>query len=122
MRTPWLSWGIGVCVLVMAAGLDSAAALRDPFTFGTRRTEAPDTSAEPAAAGQRLIGIFWDGPTPLAMVGGQLLSVGQTVAGWTVVEITANQVVLQQGAQREHLRLGSQWPSGMTEPAEPAAE
>jgi hypothetical protein len=70
---------------------------RDPFARG-------------AAAGQlgglSLSGILWDATSPIAIINGQMLRVGEEIEGFRVVEIVHDRVSLSDGAQTLQLLIG----------------
>ena len=80
-----------------------AEELRDPFAFGPR-------SGSTEQANPVLGGILWDPTHPLAMFGEELVEVGQTLAGWRIVEIQRDGVVVQQGERQELILPGSSLP------------
>ena len=79
------------------------AELRDPFTFGPREGEAQHPQ-------QTLIGILWDAARPLAIFGEELVAVGDVVAGWRVIEIKQEGVVIQRDEHREFITPGNHLP------------
>ena len=90
--------------LVLSAGVPVCAEeLRDPFAFGPR-------SGSTEQANPVLGGILWDSTHPLAMFGEELVEVGQTLAGWRIVEIQQDGVVVQQGDRQELILPGSSLP------------
>ncbi len=104
---------IGLIILVWSISGGAQAAeqfedLRDPFTFGPRGDVTQNaTPTSPTG----LTGILWDAKNPLAMIDGELLTVGQTVAGWQIVEIQSDRIVLQRGSRQETLVSGASLPS-----------
>ena len=91
--------------LVLTAGVSVCAEeLRDPFAFGPR-------ADSPGQASPVLGGVLWDSTHPLAMFGEELVEVGQTLAGWRIVEIQQDGVVVQQGERQELILPGTPLPS-----------
>lgn len=97
-----LLWVIGVGVLMGLCGSVRAEELRDPFTFGPRTGEQ--------GASPILMGILWDATHPLAMVGEREVTVGESVAGWQVVEIQPDGMTIRRGDQQEIVRPGEVFP------------
>jgi hypothetical protein len=93
-------------LLFVALGLTVCAAeeSRDPFVFGP----SPDAPAQSAA--DALTGILWDATNPLAIVGGEPVGVGASVAGWQVVRIQRDGIEVQRGDRREFITPGSGLP------------
>lgn len=81
--------------------------LRDPFAFGPR-VEAVNRVVKPAGA--MLMGILWDATRPLAIVGEETVAVGDTVAGWQVVQILEGHIVIQRGERRATIPPGGSIP------------
>ena len=89
---------------------------RDLFAPWTRRatptaaSESPEQRATPATSSRRrppaLNGILIDGNRARAVIGDQVVSVGDWVRDFRVVEIHANWVLLKRGDQIEKLELG----------------
>ena len=77
--------------------------LRDPFVFGPRENAVRQT-------GPSLIGILWDATRPLAMVGDKTVGVGDTVAGWTVVQIQEGAMVIRRDDRQEVITPGTALP------------
>ena len=80
-----------------AAQRERAAQLgwtRDPFTHG---------ASVGLMGGFTLSGILWDATAPIAMVNGQMVSVGDTVEGYRVTEIRIDRVLLSDGEQTHEL-------------------
>ena len=82
-----------------------AEELRDPFTFGPRRD-----AVEPS--GFVLLGVLWDATRPMAIIGEENVGVGDSVAGWQVIEIMQNGVIVQRGERKEFITPGQSLPSG----------
>ena len=106
---PWVtSLFRGLLVVALAVTIGAmpieAKEARDPFLFGPR--EAASASGQP-----QLTGILSDPVTPLAAIDGELLGVGAVVAGWTIVEIGADQVIFERDGRRETLLPGAFLPS-----------
>lgn len=87
--------------LPLQAGSDD---FRDPFVFGPREGAVRQ-------AGTSLIGILWDTTSPLAMVGDQTVGVGDTVAGWTVVQIQEGAMVIRRDDRQEIITPGNTLPN-----------
>ena len=79
--------------------------MRDPFVFGSSERH-PQQVSQPI-----LTGILWDAVRPMAVVDGKPVLVGETVAGWQVVEIHSGEVVIQQGPLRKTLEPGASFPA-----------
>lgn len=102
-------WG-GVLLAWLAghAAFAQAAELRDPFVFGPH-----DESAQGGAPGDGpgLTGIIlWESASPMAIIGGELFTVGQAIDGWRIVEIKPDRLVIQLGDRRETIFLGETLP------------
>jgi hypothetical protein len=97
-----------VSALVLVGGPTPVQAeeLRDPFVFGPTYEGSARQSIR-----EGLTGILWDATNPLAVIGGQPVTVGETVAGWKVVEIKPDRVVIQRDFDRVTLIPGSPWPA-----------
>ena len=78
--------------------------LRDPFVFGV-------TTGSAAQYDYVLTGILWDAARPLAIMGATTLAVGDRIAGWLVVDIQRDQIIVQRGAQQEPITVGNPLPS-----------
>ncbi len=112
-----LGW-LSVLWVMALGGVPSdlrADELRDPFVFGPRQEVS--ASAQPV-----LEGILWDATSPLAIMQGNPVSVGDAVSGWRIVEIHPDHVVLERNAQRKTLMPGSPVPSVPSPDASPAAQ
>jgi hypothetical protein len=59
-----------------------------------------------AAKGLKLQSVL-SGRTPTAMISNNVLTVGQTISGWTVAEIHPRYVVLTWETHKFELRMGS---------------
>ena len=73
---------------------------RSPFIFGSLSSES--------FAGLVLSGIFWDSVKPQAIIGGQIVSVGDVVGpnGTKVEDIRPDKVILNDGKNKVELMLG----------------
>jgi len=64
-------------------------------------------AATPAETGKQygpvLGGVLWDPKTPSAVVNGRVVTVGEHVGKWTVVEIRRDRVILSDGDAQETL-------------------
>ena len=69
---------------------------RDPFTRG---------SALSGLTGLTLSGILWDAHRPMAMINDQMVRVGETLDGYTIVEITADHVSMTDGTDTFQLQI-----------------
>ena len=72
---------------------------RDPFTGQMILPE------QAASTGARLNGILWDTASPLAIIDGEVVKVGDRIAGSVVIEIKKDRVILHDGAASSELRL-----------------
>ncbi|MBI3996881.1 MAG: hypothetical protein HY352_04410 [Candidatus Omnitrophica bacterium] len=77
---------------------------RDPFMFGAQ--EGAQTQAANVLAG-----VLWDEAHPLAMVAGRELTIGDTIAGWTIAVIRPDAIVIERGRRRETVPTGGAIPS-----------
>jgi hypothetical protein len=105
--------GTGVIALLCLSLLTPHSALltvveagewRDPFVFGPSE-QYPQRVGQPI-----LTGIVWDAVRPLAVVDGEPVMLGETVAGWQIVEIHPGRIVVQQGTVRDTLEPGALFP------------
>jgi len=105
MRIFRLVWK-SLCVVWLVEGSvePMAEELRDPFLFGPR--EAVAVTAQPV-----LNGILWDARSPLAVIEGEPVVVGQTVGGWQVIEIQPDRIVIQRDSQRQLIAPGDSFPA-----------
>jgi len=94
---------VSVWLLCLCGVAVDADGLRDPFTFGPREDM-------PAATAVILMGVLWDSPQPLAIVGGETVGVGDRVGDWEVVKIQETGIVIQRGDRRETVAIGSNLP------------
>ncbi|MBI4003438.1 MAG: hypothetical protein HY353_00275 [Candidatus Omnitrophica bacterium] len=79
--------------------------LRDPFVFGPRE----GTAGTPSAV---LMGVLlWDASNPLAIVGDQMVGLGDRVGQWEIVKIEETGIVIQQGGRQETVTTGSSLPT-----------
>ena len=70
----------------------------------------PRTEAE-ALGAPNLIGILWDPTHPLAIIGEQMVAVGDRIADWHVVEIQQDGIVVQRGERRAFIAPGNPLPN-----------
>ena len=97
--------GVFSSVVSLACALQGRAEeLRDPFTFSPR-TEAVEHT------GVVLVGVLWDTTNPLAIIGETPVGVGDSVAGWQMIEIQPNGVMVQRGERKQFIALGHTLPS-----------
>jgi hypothetical protein len=98
-----------LCAL-LAAGGPAAAAFADeewkenPFLIernAPRFVEIPDNSAEQEI---RLQGILWDPQVPTAIVNNRVVSQGDSLGRWELVEIQKDRVILSDGSTTRTLR------------------
>ncbi len=75
-------------------GESSARERKDPFLAGERVRE------EKEASGMELSGIFGEGKSFTALIDGNAYQVGDTVQDKKIVEIRADQVVMEKGEER----------------------
>lgn len=70
-------------------------------------TPPPVAAAPPAApdAGIKLTAIMARGGGRMAMINGRFLGEGDRIAGWTIIKVTATEVLLDNGAKKMVLRL-----------------
>lgn len=94
----------GLLFVCVAARWGWAEEARDPFMFG------PQEGAH-AQASNVLAGVLWDTAHPLAMIGNRELVVGDSIAGWTIVTIQPDAIVIQRDTRRETVPTGSAIPS-----------
>ena len=71
---------------------------RNPFTFVEEGSQDP-------AAGIFLSGIAWDGKRSQAVINERIVSAGDEIAGYTVVEVKPTHVILNDGSANFELRL-----------------
>ena len=69
---------------------------RDPFAKGV---------TEGQVGGMALSGILWDTKSPLAIINGQMLHIGDEVDGYHVTEITPERVAITDGADTFQLQV-----------------
>jgi len=74
---------------------------RDPFSG-----KAYSASGAKSAPVLKLVGITWDGISPMAIINNKVVSAGDTVGGCMVQEIREDCVVLNDGTRNFELRLG----------------
>lgn len=84
---------------------------RDPFA-SSPGTQAPAAeSDDPPAAGAvsgtglRLQGILWDARKPAALINDEMIESGSVIAGWKVIEIHQDRVLLSDGKSTQTLHL-----------------
>lgn len=68
-------------------------------------TTAPTPAAAPPATTLKLMAIVTRGSGLMAMINGRFFGKGDRVAGWTVLKVTATEVLLDNGAQKMVLKL-----------------
>lgn len=69
--------------------------MRDPFAAPARaRVAPPDAAPEPAADPYAVGGIFIDGTSRFAVIGGRRVAEGDSLLGYWVAEITPRSVLL----------------------------
>ena len=102
-----IAWTLLAACAAQAA-VASAGELRDPFVFGPRREVTDET---PASDQPGLTGIIWDAASPLAVIGGELFTVGQIVEGWRIAEIKEDHIVLERDGERQELVSGDPLPA-----------
>ena len=71
---------------------------RDPFTLRMISSKS--------VKGESLSGIIWDDDVPMAVINGQILTVGDSIGGNTLVDIKEESVVLSDGTNQYELKLG----------------
>ena len=106
MRKNLFAWCVVVSSSLLSAarhGQVSAAESRDPFMFGPRAEGA-------APSGPILVGVLWDASQPLAIVGEETVGVGGRIAGWQVMQIQPDGIVIQREDRREFLTPGTPFP------------
>jgi len=74
----------------------------NPFLIQRGSTPTPTTPA-----GRVLSGILWDPETPVAIVNGRVVRVGDWVGKWQVAQIQQDRVVLSSGPLTETLTVES---------------
>ncbi len=99
-----LSSVCGMLLGTFVVPIGEAEELRDPFMFGPRA----ETSAQSRAV---LLGILWDATHPLAIVGDQMVAIGDHLGEWRVVEIHPDQIVLERAGRRESVIIGQPLPT-----------
>ena len=78
---------------------------REALTWG-RNPFVLNQSPGKAESGLNLSGILWDKTSPHAIVNGTVVSVGEEVNGFKVLEITPAKVVLDDGSGPRELQIG----------------
>jgi len=83
-------------VLLVAGAAHAGPALRDPFARPAVAVAAPPADTEPAEPPRvpQLRAVVLAGPRPLANIDGNVVTAGDTVAGWRVGDIAERTVVL----------------------------
>lgn len=106
-----LLWSVGWTL--SAAGLTAwAGEGRDPFAFGVRAESGRPQAVQEGLAGRSSItGIVWDSVRPMALVDGEPVELNATVAGWQIVEIHADRIVVERGEQQHTLAPGDTFPA-----------
>ncbi|MBI2093290.1 MAG: hypothetical protein HYT88_01000 [Candidatus Omnitrophica bacterium] len=84
----------------------AAEELRDPFVFGPRR----EAAAQEGSLGV-ISGIIWDESSPLVMINGELVGIGQAVGSWKIIAIGPDTVTLQNSKRKINLASGSSIPT-----------
>lgn len=75
---------------------------RDPFALG-------GTTATVESSGDLVLtGIFWDEVKPYCIINGKVVKVGNEIAGFRVLEIKKDSVIVQDQDKISILRLGKQ--------------
>ena len=95
----------GVLLSVVCTLQGHAEEWRDPFTFGPRRDVVEPT-------GFILLGVLWDATHPVAIIGEETVGVGDSVAGWQVIEIQQNGIMVQRSERKEFITPGESLPGG----------
>jgi hypothetical protein len=91
------------CCMSLVATVE-AETLRDPFTFGPREGTSE-------ASPMTLIGVLWNAPKPLAIVGDRMVGLGDQVGGWEIVQIQEDGIVIQRDDRRETVAIGNSLPT-----------
>jgi len=99
--SPRLAAGVVACLAALFALQASAQALVDP----TRPPNAPAGEAEAAPGGTQLQSILIAANRRLAIINGATVGLGGMVGEAKVVRITATEVTLQKGDEKEVLKL-----------------
>lgn len=83
-------------VLLLAGAAHAGPVLRDPFARPAVAVTAPPAETEPAAPPPipQLRAVVLAGPRPLANIDGNVVTAGDTVAGWRVGHIAERSVAL----------------------------
>lgn len=93
----------------------TAAEAVAPSVRGTRRTDFASWGRSPFMPRKTkartfteltLDGILWDKRKPLAVINDEMVGIGDTVGGNTVVDIKEDRVILNDGTTNFQLRLG----------------
>lgn len=100
--------------VLLLAGASAAAAedttRRDPFAFGGVPEPQASASPTPSLPGPALIGVLWDATRPLAVFGDEPVAAGQDVAGWRIVEILPDGIIVERNGVRHTLEPGQHLP------------
>ena len=85
---------------------------RDPFALLGAISSEPlstvqKTAVSPKSGGSsfRLEGIVWDSRRPTALINGTMVEVGSSIAGWKVIEIQENRVIISDGRTTKTIEL-----------------
>ena len=92
--------------LLAGSGSPAAEELRDPFLFWPPPQEIPQP-APPSV----LLGILWEAQEALALINGEPTTVGQTIAGWELIEIKPDHVVVRRDSQQRTVLPGEPFPT-----------
>jgi len=77
---------------------------RDPFAMPTPVVRTA-TTRKPQKARLRLGGVLWDEASPSAVINEKIVHVGNRVAGYRVVRITRDKVLLNAGREHRVLQI-----------------
>jgi hypothetical protein len=80
-------------------------AARSSFTSWGRDPFVPKGIKKPAASRPTLDGIMWRKDNPKAIIGGEIVGVGNSVSGYTVTAIEPDSVVLHSGTEEITIEL-----------------
>lgn len=84
---------------------ESISWVRNPFRLAVANVPAIVADTRPAIPNMKLEGIVWDRSNPYAIIDGEVRTIGDLVAGYTVSEITKEKVVLERGGDKYELGL-----------------
>lgn len=59
-----------------------------------------------SSAGLTLSGIIWDNERPTAIINDKIVSTGANIAGYTVIEIKSDKVILSDGSRDFEIKVG----------------